>query len=742
VNSEFVQPARPIHLIAQYYRAGSVERQGEIDACLRENLQNSLISMIHLLTEEDFDYSRFPNSDKIVQTVIGERLTYERAFKYANAWPEPVIWMLSNADIYFDETLRFLPGVDFTNQIFALTRHNIMSDGRLEFMPPEYAHGSQDVWIFTTPVQLEKMFTTFFLGIPGCDHRIAYEFMCAGYIVLNPSHKIIVRHVDNASDVDIHTRTSQYVSLVNKETCGLGKAVSPPYQYFLYPTDDLFPTMHSLFTENMQLAEAKSKLEVEKAHLEAERLQLIRENHELKRVIHWRDKKINALENSLSWRVTAPLRRLAQLVSVRASHRALSQIDTINSKNIDDLSHIVTRQPLPKSVVLILDFNLGGGSNLYSRYLIAYLERAGYRIVLLEYRYGLKDFHIEVNTGEEIVEISRAEEISDFFQEIVSKFAIKHIIVNQLVSWPNTGKVLDAIRESGVSYISLIHDYFMVCPVWTLFDYQEKFCGIPDDPEVCGNCLQKIRNVDIPIEQHTSLRKIGPWRKSADEYLENANKVICFSETALNWVRKAYPSLSNLEVNEHCIPEQELLSWQLRSFSGGKRLTVAVIGGVNTAKGSKFLDKLVNTREFELLPVRIVLLGEVIPMPRFESGDESNFVFHGSYIRAELGRLLDEYDASMIMIPSLCPETFCFTASEAILLGYPVLCFDVGAQAERIHHYECGWVVKPPFIQGTISVIGEILSNPNIVAEKSMLSRNYHPPASDQHFESYIKMLD
>lgn len=742
MTSEQNVTSRPIHLIVQYYRAATPERQAEIDTCLRENLQNPFIAAVHLLTEEKFALPGFPNTGKVRQEVVGERLTYERAFRYANAWPEPVVWILSNADIYFDNTLRFLSGVDFTNTVFALTRHDVQPDGGIKLVPPEYAHGCQDAWIFAAPVLVEKMFTTFCLGIPGCDHRIAYEFIQAGYVVLNPSLKLIARHLDNASNFDIKTRTDQYVSQMNEDSFKSGKVIPPPYQYFLYPTDDLFPTINSLFAENIRLAEANSKLEVEKYQLGVERLQLIRENHELKRVINWRDEKINALENSLSWRVTAPLRRLGQLVSVHASHRALLQVDTINFKNIDDLSHIVTRQPSPKSVVLILDFNLGGGSNLYSRYLIAYLERAGYRIVLLEYRYGLKDFHIEVNTGEEIVEISRAEEISAFFQEIVSKLAIKHIIVNQLVSWPNTGKILDIIRESGVSYVSLIHDYFMVCPVWTLFDYQEKFCEIPENPEVCGNCLQKIRNVDIPIEQHTSLRKIGPWRKSADEYLRSADKVICFSETALHWVRKAYPALSNLEVNEHCIPEQELLRWRQRSFSGGKRLTVAVIGGVNAAKGSKFLDELISTKEFGLLPVRIVLLGEAIPLPRSESGDGSNFVFHGSYIRAELGRLLEEYDASMVMIPSLCPETFCFTASEAILLGYPVLCFDVGAQAERIHRYGCGWVVKPPFIQGTIRVIDEILSNPKVVIEKSILSRNYHPPASDHHFENYMEMLD
>ena len=42
---------------------------------------------------------------------------------------------------------------------------------------------------------------------------------------------------------------------------------------------------------------------------------------------------------------------------------------------------------------------------------------------------------------------------------------------------------------------------------------------------------------------------------------------------------------------------------------------------------------------------------------------------------------------------SICPETYCYTASEAILLGYPVLAFSIGAHSERVEKYDCGWVL-------------------------------------------------
>ena len=45
---------------------------------------------------------------------------------------------------------------------------------------------------------------------------------------------------------------------------------------------------------------------------------------------------------------------------------------------------------------------------------------------------------------------------------------------------------------------------------------------------------------------------------------------------------------------------------------------------------------------------------------------------------------MEKYEVDMIIIPSVWPETFCFTASEAECLNIPVACFDIGAQAARL----------------------------------------------------------
>lgn len=755
-----------IHLIVQYYKCAHQDRQKEIDICLRNNLQNQYISSVHVLTEVPFDFSGFPNEEKINQTVIGERLTFERAFQHANQHQNDDIWMLSNSDIYFDETLQCLLDVCMDKVVFALTRHDVQPDGSIQLVPPEYAHGSQDVWIFKAPIPTDSMFTSFCLGIPGCDHRIAHEFVQAGYMVLNPSLKIIARHLDLASGIDIDERTTRYVALMTEEGFKAGKAAPPPYQYFLYPTEALSPPEYNLFIKSLELYKAnhqlsqleaekaqleaerarleaeKARLEAEKAQLEAEKVKFIRDIHELVRQLKAKDNRIFALENSLSWRVTTPLRCLGKAFSVASSSTVAPVAEPANCIDLDGMAALVNMKSKSKPTVLILDFNLGGGSNLYSRNLIVNMERIGYKLILLEYRHGLKDYRAEIHTGEGIAEFTFTDGIGKFFKDIVDKLAVDFIAVSQLVSWPNTFNVLEIVVSSGVPYLVLIHDYFFVCPNWTLFDYQEKFCGVPDDPAVCATCLNKITNLDIPLVQHTDTKRIEPWRSNAGAFLKSADKVICFSSASQAIIKKAYPILENTLVQEHSIPDQHLFRWKRRRYLHDDILTIAVMGSIGVHKGSKIIGQLINDKLLSELPVRVVILGDIQPPPSLGVAHNDRLVIHGSYARPELASLLDEYNVSVVLISSIWPETFCYTASEALLLGYPVLCFNIGAQSDRVQSYDAGWVIGEPYFDGFVSIIQQIISDPQIVQEKSLYARKYLPVSANEHFSVISNCLN
>ncbi len=140
------------------------------------------------------------------------------------------------------------------------------------------------------------------------------------------------------------------------------------------------------------------------------------------------------------------------------------------------------------------------------------------------------------------------------------------------------------------------------------------------------------------------------------------------------------------------------------------------------------------------LPVRIVVIGEISSYPARNKNDK--FIVHGPYLHEELAEIAEKYDVSTILIPSICPETFSFTTSEALLLGYPVICFDIGAPAERIKKYNSGIVIDNISTEGLISVFRKILDNPQLIKELSANTINYIPPSLHDHLEKVFSTFN
>ena len=90
---------------------------------MTKNLLNPFITQIHILTEEDIDFSSFPfASEKINQIILGRRLTFRDAFEYANVNLFGKKCIVSNSDIFFDDTLHRLVKGNLENKMLALLR--------------------------------------------------------------------------------------------------------------------------------------------------------------------------------------------------------------------------------------------------------------------------------------------------------------------------------------------------------------------------------------------------------------------------------------------------------------------------------------------------------------------------------------------------------------------------------------------------------------------------------------------
>ncbi|ACM19812.1 hypothetical protein Geob_1453 [Geotalea daltonii FRC-32] len=323
-----------INLIVQYYRCLDDVRQQEIDSCLQNNLLNEYLDAIHLLTEILYDFQNFKNSEKIVQSVVGKRLSYKKAFEYATSLGGDHIWILANADIYFDDNLKYLNGFP-CNVVYSLTRHEVQPDGSVKFMDEQYAHASQDAWIFSSQLDFTGMYTEFNLGVPGCDNRIAYEFLRTGHTVVNPSRIVKCFHLDLTKEIDIEKRTAAYITLHTNENILDGKVAPPPYQFFIYPTDhlgveqiDVYKDMQKKLIDLTHAYQDLDRYTAHNAELESRVVNLNRELEECREMILERnnqiaerdnqiarkDAQIAEILNSVTWKMMTPLRKCLDFI--------------------------------------------------------------------------------------------------------------------------------------------------------------------------------------------------------------------------------------------------------------------------------------------------------------------------------------------------------------------------------------------------------------------------------------------
>lgn len=170
-----------INLFINHYQCGDAHRQRELDFCFEANQNNPLI-------------------DKIIN--FDNRIMYHDFFEATKEYPNDIN-ILANSDIYFNETLENVHSIR-ANECYAITRSELRGSEIVSFEDMHHrnrgakAMHSQDVWIFRGVVN--RVQAKFYLGIPGCDNRVAAEINKAGYHLKNPCYSIQCVHKHQSSE--------------------------------------------------------------------------------------------------------------------------------------------------------------------------------------------------------------------------------------------------------------------------------------------------------------------------------------------------------------------------------------------------------------------------------------------------------------------------------------------------------------------------------------------------------------
>lgn len=331
---------------------------------------------------------------------------------------------------------------------------------------------------------------------------------------------------------------------------------------------------------------------------------------------------------------------------------------------------------------LIIDRRLDGGAAKYLNEKLENVEEFQSRSVVVRFQDSIQGYVIEFIQNQSRVKYSipSCEEMKRF----LSGFRIKKIYVNELFEYDNLyemlGYLMELKEQKACQLIYLLHDYYCICPVSNLTTKTTGYCALRYD---CRQCFQETNYFDNKI-----YGDIDEWRRRWKAFLEKCDTIIAFSQDTKKRILQVYRELS-IQV----VPHQGYN--RLRKVHPLKKekneLVVGILGMLSAIKGLQIVKEMIEYVNANRLPVRFVLVGDI-----WGDGIEASETFckTGRYTRDELPDLVEKHQIDIVLIASVVPETFSYTTQETIMMGLPIACFDLGAQAEYVRKYEKGIIIS------------------------------------------------
>jgi glycosyltransferase involved in cell wall biosynthesis len=269
-------------------------------------------------------------------------------------------------------------------------------------------------------------------------------------------------------------------------------------------------------------------------------------------------------------------------------------------------------------------------------------------------------------------------------RKLFELFSIDEVIYNNAVNSRNPigliNEILNLQKIFKFRINTLVHDFFLICPSYTLIDKDGRYCGVPKNIEICEVCIKKLNpTYSQVIHENQNIHK---WRSLWAELIRSSYQVTCFSNSSTEILLKAYPfAKSYIKVIPHLV---KFTPSKLPQINHGK-LHIGVIGGISYAKGASILNQLVTYIEEKKLQVKVTLLGEIDP-----AFHNAKINVLGRYERNELPYLIEKNEINVILFPSIFPETFSYVTSEVMIMKMPIAYFDIGAVPEKLKSYKKG----------------------------------------------------
>jgi len=340
--------------------------------------------------------------------------------------------------------------------------------------------------------------------------------------------------------------------------------------------------------------------------------------------------------------------------------------------------------------ILFISHNAGGGTERHVRDMTALLAREGITAYRLspdpKHASKLRIWHEDAPYCPNLtfdIDHDRAALI-----DTLKALGVGHIHLHHLIGFPQRMIAFLPLlcREMNCQYDVTVHDYFFICPSINLVYDSNKFEGNPG----VETSEDWARHHPTPAGR----TPIWLWRELHETLLRQARNVYVPSEDCGERMAHYFS-----EVAWHLRPHPDSMAQAPNLFvphRPSEPLQVAVIGRMSEHKGSSVLLAMAQNAKERKLPIQFHVFGEADQASALRKTD--HVTIHGAYEEEEIYDLLAKTRCHIALIPSVWPETYCYTLSIAYNAKIYPVCFNMGAPAERIRNVGWGHVLPIQYL--------------------------------------------
>ncbi|KUJ72468.1 hypothetical protein AVO41_01255 [Thiomicrospira sp. WB1] len=330
---------------------------------------------------------------------------------------------------------------------------------------------------------------------------------------------------------------------------------------------------------------------------------------------------------------------------------------------------------VPKNHVLFISHNRGGGTEKHCRELADALGPT-HRFFMLRPDQGGQVLFEAFDRGEAFRLWFDPDADQTALLDLIKALDIQLLHFHHLIDI-NDG-LLETLLDINLPKIFTAHDYYTFCPQITLTLPNHKYCG-EKGPEQCKQCLGQtpgFKGVDI---HH--------WRDRHQTFLNKMSLITCPNASVKRRLQHYFPDIS---ISVHTHPDLGMTAAnvvRMPALKASEPLRVAIVGAISPPKGAEILLDTVKAAQNHPTRIHFKLFGFV----HKPIEDTPVFTHTGPYQNEALGQMLKDWDPHLVWYPSQFPETHCYTLSQVLAGGHPVVTTDVGAVAQRIQDRPFSW---------------------------------------------------